>query len=61
MVIAASCSLMPAPFVINEREVETFAPPHHDATESRELINPARGSDRVVFRISDIDPGGHDA
>lgn len=47
-----------APFVIQPDEVEPFEIPHHEDAVARELVNPERGSEDVVFRLSTM--GGHD-
>ncbi|WP_137287000.1 cupin domain-containing protein [Halorussus salinisoli] len=52
---------MTSPFVVDANDVEGFTPPHHESTTSRELVNPDRGSDRIVFRISELAPGGRDS
>lgn len=51
---------MAKPFVIRPENVDAFDVPHHEQTESRELVNPERGSDDVVFRLTSIGPGGQD-
>jgi mannose-6-phosphate isomerase-like protein (cupin superfamily) len=51
---------MPEPYVIQPEDVSSFAPPHHEETTSRELVNPDRGSEDVVFRLTSIGPGGRD-
>ena len=51
---------MTDPFVIRPEDVETFDVPHHEETKSRELVNPERGSDDVVFRLTSMGPGGQD-
>ena len=50
----------PTPFVVDCDAVESFSPPHHSETSSKELLNPERGSEDVVFRVSTLGPGGHD-
>lgn len=51
---------MSDPFVVKPEGVEPFDVPHHEETEARELINPERGSDDVVFRLTSMEPGGQD-
>lgn len=46
------------PFVIEPDDVEAFEIPHHEDAVARELINPERGSEDVVFRLSEM--GGRD-
>lgn len=47
-------------FVCKPADVEAFDVPHHEETESRELINPDRGSDDIVFRLTSMGKGGQD-
>ena len=51
---------MSDPYVITPEEVPSFSPPHHEETTSRELVNPERGSEDVVFRLTSMGPGGQD-
>jgi mannose-6-phosphate isomerase-like protein (cupin superfamily) len=51
---------MSQPFVITPEDVEPFDVPHHEETEARELINPERGSDDIVFRLTSMESGGQD-
>ncbi|USZ73577.1 cupin domain-containing protein [Natronosalvus halobius] len=51
---------MTEPFVCKPSDVDSFDVPHHEETNSRELINPSRGSDDVVFRLTSMGPGGQD-
>lgn len=51
---------MSKPFVVDPGDVESFDVPHHEETESRELVNPERGSDDVVFRLTSMGEGGQD-
>lgn len=51
---------MDGPFVIRPEDVEAFDVPHHEETRSRELVNPERGSEDVVFRLTSMGPGGQD-
>lgn len=51
---------MPEPYVISADEIETFDVPHHEETVARELVNPERGSDDIVFRLTSMEPGGQD-
>lgn len=51
---------MTDPYVVRPEDVSSFSPPHHEATTSRELVNPERGSDDVVFRLTSMGPGGQD-
>lgn len=51
---------MSKPFVIKPDDVASFDVPHHEETRARELINPDRGSDDVVFRLTSMEPGGQD-
>lgn len=48
------------PFAVKPDEIEEFETPHHEDTHSRELLNPKRGSEHVVFRLSTLAPGGQD-
>jgi len=48
------------PFAVKPDEIEDFETPHHEGTRSVELVNPERGSDDAVFRISTLEPGGGD-
>lgn len=50
----------PEPFVVTPEDVEPFEVPHHEHTTARELVNPERGSDDVVFRLSRMGEGGRD-
>lgn len=49
------------PFAVDAGDVEKQPVPHHDGVRGRELVNPERGSEDVVFRLSTLDPGGHDS
>lgn len=51
---------MSEPYVIDAEDVEQFDVPHHEETTARELVNPERGSDDVVFWLTSIGPGGQD-
>jgi len=51
---------MSEPFVVQPEDVESFDVPHHEDTQARELINPERGSEEVVFRLTSMEPGGQD-
>lgn len=51
---------MTDPYVIHPDDVASFTPPHHEETTSRELVNPEKGSEDVVFRLTRMDPGGQD-
>jgi mannose-6-phosphate isomerase-like protein (cupin superfamily) len=48
------------PFVVKPEDIEAFDVPFHEETRSRELANPERGSDDVVFRLTSMGPGGQD-
>jgi mannose-6-phosphate isomerase-like protein (cupin superfamily) len=48
------------PFAVKPDEIDQFETPHHEETRSRELVNPERGSEHVVFRLSTLEPGGQD-
>lgn len=47
------------PFVINAHDVEPFDVPHHEGATARELVNPERGSDEIVFRLTSMDGRDH--
>lgn len=45
------------PYVIAPEDREPLDTPHHDNMIARELVNPEHGSDNIVFRITEIEPG----
>lgn len=47
------------PFVVTPDDVEPFEIPHHEGAIARELINPERGSDDVVFRLTSMEGQDH--
>lgn len=51
---------MSEPYVIKPDDIDKFDVPHHEETQARELVNPERGSDDVVFRLTSMEPGGQD-
>lgn len=48
------------PFVIKPEDIDPFDIPHHEKTTARELVNPNRGSENAVFRLSTLESGGRD-
>lgn len=48
------------PFVTDATNVEQFDVPHHEETMSKELVNPERGSNDVVFRLTSMGVDGQD-
>ncbi|QLG60297.1 cupin domain-containing protein [Halorarum salinum] len=48
---------MGEPFVIEPEERKPLDTPYHDNMTARELVNPEFGSDNIVFRITEIEPG----
>jgi mannose-6-phosphate isomerase-like protein (cupin superfamily) len=47
------------PFVVDASDVDAFDVPHHEGATARELVNPERGSEEIVFRLTSMDGNDH--